>query len=382
MNLPKVNRQKLFYALAAPVTALIVALTVTGLALLAGGHNPFVAYGKMIHYAASTDSLAVIVNKSLPLFISGLAVAIGFKMNLFNIGVDGQYRLATIIAAAAGAQVHLPGPIHIAFVMLIAMVVGALYASIAGVLKAYRNVNEVIATIMLNGIAASLIGLLVNWKRLFEASGFSRRTKTLPKSAWMPTLNRVVSWVGFHFPKGTVLYGWLVIAIVIGVGFHFVITRTRFGFDLRASGVNPGAALVSGVDPRRMIVRTMLISGALAGLVGMPILLNDTHKFTTEFPLGYGFAGSAVALVGRQKAGGIALAAVLFALIERSAQVLPDPPLHAPKEVGTIMQGTMILSAVIAYEVIRRRALAAAVHEAANATAPTGHSTSTTGATA
>jgi len=99
--------------------------------------------------------------------------------------------------------------------------------------------------------------------------------------------------------------------------------------------------------------------------VGMPILLNDTHKFTTEFPSAYGFAGIAVALVGRQKVGGIAAAAVLFAFIERAAQVLPDPPLYAPKELGTIMQGTMILSAVIAYEVIRRRAQAAAVHEAA-----------------
>ena len=363
------NKQKIFYALAAPVTALVVALTVTGLALLAGGHNPFVAYGKMIHYAATTDSVTVIINKALPLFISGLAVAIGFKMNLFNIGVDGQYRLAAIIAAAAGAQVHLAGPIHVAFIMLIAMVVGALYASIAGVLKAYRNVNEVIATIMLNGIAASLIGVLVNWKKLFEASGFSRRTKTLPRSGWMPDLNRFVSWFGFHFPKGTVLFGWLVIAALVGLVFHFVVTRTRFGFDLRASGLNPGAALVSGVDPRRMIVRTMIISGALAGLVGMPILLSDTHKFTTEFPSLYGFAGIAVALVGRQKAGGIAAAALLFSLIDRAAQVLPDPPLRAPKEVGTIMQGTMILSAVIAYEVIRRRALATAVHEAAKATA-------------
>ena len=366
------NRQKVFYALAAPftalaapVTALAAALVVTALALAAGKHNPLVAYGKMVHYAASTDSVVVILNKSLPLFISGLAVAIGFKMNLFNIGVDGQYRLATIIGAAVGAQLNLPGPIHVLVIMLVGMAIGALYASIAGLLKAYRNVNEVISTIMLNGIAASLIGVLVKWKSVFVASGFSRGTKELPSTGWMFSLNRFVSWFGFHIPKGTVLWGWLLVAIVVGVVLHIVITRTRFGFDLRASGQNPGAALVSGVDPRRMIVRTMLISGALAGLVGMPILLNDTHKFTTEFPSLYGFAGIAVALVGRQKVGGIAAAAVLFAFIERAAQVLPDPPLYAPKELGTIMQGTMILSAVIAYEVIRRRAQAAAVHDAA-----------------
>ena len=298
-------------------------------------------------------------------------MAIGFKMNLFNIGVDGQYRLATILAAAVGAQLHLPGPIHVLVIMLVGMAIGAAYASVAGLLKAYRNVNEVISTIMLNGIAASLIGVLVKWKSVFVASGFSRGTKELPSSGWMFSLNRFVSWFGFHIPHGTGLWGWLLVAIVVGVVIHTLITRTRFGFDLRASGQNPGAALVSGVDPRRMIVRTMLISGALAGLVGMPILLNDTHKFTTEFPSTYGFAGIAVALVGRQKVGGIAAAAVLFAFIERAAQVLPDPPLYAPKELGTIMQGTMILSAVIAYEVIRRRAQAAAVHEAAQKAAAT-----------
>ncbi len=363
------NRQKVFYALAAPVTAVVAALVVTALALLAGGNNPLVAYGKMISYASETDSIIVIINKSLPLFISGLAVGIGFKMNMFNIGVDGQYRLATIGAAAIGAQLSLPGPIHVAVIMLVGMIIGAMYASVAGLLKAYRNVNEVVATIMLNGIAASIIGVLLKWKSVFVASGFSRGTKELPTSGWMPTLNRPLSWIGINLPKGTVLWGWIVIAAIVGYLFHFVINRTRFGYDLRASGANAGAALVSGVDPRRMIVRTMLISGALAGLVGMPILLNDTHKYTSEFPLGYGFSGIAVALVGRQKAGGIAAAAVLFALIERAAQVLPDPPLYAPKELGTIMQGTMILSAVIAYEVVRRRAQAAAVHEAAQKSA-------------
>ena len=174
MNGGGVNRQKLFYALAAPVAALVAALVVTALALLAGGHNPLVAYGKMVNYAASTDSVVVIVNKSLPLFVSGLAVAIGFKMNLFNIGVDGQYRLATIGAAAVGAQLDLPGPIHVVLIMIVGMVIGAAYASVAGLLKAYRNVNEVVATIMLNGIAASIIGVLVKWESVFVASGFSR----------------------------------------------------------------------------------------------------------------------------------------------------------------------------------------------------------------
>ena len=342
--------------------------------LAATGHDPLHTYRRLFDAAfLARSALSETVVSATPLAFTGLAAAAAFRMNLFNIGAEGQYRLATIGAGAIGAELDLPGPIHVAVIMAVGMVIGAMYASVAGLLKAYRNVNEVISTIMLNGISASLIGVAVKWKSVFIASGFSRNTKELPRSGWMPNLNRVVSWFGFHIPKGTVLWGWLLIAIVIGVLFHLMVNRTRFGFDLRASGANPGAALASGVDPRRMIVRTMMISGALAGLIGMPIMLNDTHKYATEFPAGYGLAGIAVALVGRQKAGGIAAAAVLFAFIERSAQVLPDPPLNAPKELGTIMQGTMILSAVIAYEVIRRRAQAAAVRDAAHRSA-TGHS--------
>ena len=359
------NRQKTFYAIAAPVTALVVALFVTSLALLAGGHNPLVAFQKMVHYAGSVDSLVVILNKSIPLFIAGMAVAVGFKMNLFNIGVEGQYRLAALIAAAAGARVHLPAPLHIAFIMLVAVTVGALWAGVAGVLNITRNVNEVVSTIMLNGIALGIIGVLLGWKPVATLQGAFRSTRPLDKTAWMPTFNKL-----FGLNKSvTASYGFIVIAIIIGVVVHILFTRTRFGFDLKASGMNPGAARASGVNPKAMVMRTMLISGGLAGLIGMSIVLNQEHRFTQEFPQLLGFGGISVALVGRQKVGGMALAAMLFALISRVSQVLPEPPLFAPKEVGTIMQGTMILSAVIAYEVVRRRAEAAAVKHAAEITA-------------
>jgi general nucleoside transport system permease protein len=347
--------RKTLYALAAPLAALVLALVVTALALIAGGHNPLVAFGKMVSYCFSKDSAAVITNKSLPLFISGLAVAIGFKMNVFNIGVEGQYRLAAIIAAAAGAAISLPAPLHVAFVMVIAMAVGAAWAAIAGVLNVTRNVNIVISTIMLNGVVASLIGYLL--KHIAHVKNQMRATTELPRSAWFPDLA--------HLAKGTNLWGFVIIAIIIGVVFSIVMNRTRFGFDLRASGINPGAAKASGVNPKAMVIRTMLISGGLAGLIGMPVLLSDAHKYTQDFPTGWGFAGIAVAIVGRYRAGGVALAAVLFAAIERAAQILPQPPLYAPKEIGTIMQGTMMLSAVVAYEVVRRLGESAAIRDAA-----------------
>jgi general nucleoside transport system permease protein len=347
--------RKTLYSVAAPLAALVLALVVTSLALLAGGHNPAVAFGKMITYCGSKDSAVVIINKSLPLFISGLAVAIGFKMNLFNIGVEGQYRLAAILAAAAGAAVSLPAPLHVAFVMIVAMAVGAAWAAVAGLLNITRNVNIVVSTIMLNGIVASLLGYFL--KHIAHVKNQMRATTELPKSAWFPNL--------LHIGKGTTLHGFLIVAIILGVVFSVMMNRSRFGFDLRASGINPGAARASGVNPKAMVMRTMLISGGLAGLIGMPILLQDAHKYTQDFPALYGFAGIAVAIVGRYRAGGVALAALLFAAIERAAQILPQPPLRAPKEIGTIMQGTMMLSAVIAYEVVRRLGEASAIREAA-----------------
>jgi general nucleoside transport system permease protein len=208
---------------------------------------------------------------------------------------------------------------------------------------------------MLNGIVASLLGYFL--KHIAHVKNQMRATTELPKSAWFPNL--------LHIGKGTTLHGFLIVAIILGVVFSVMMNRSRFGFDLRASGINPGAARASGVNPKAMVMRTMLISGGLAGLIGMPILLQDAHKYTQDFPALYGFAGIAVAIVGRYRAGGVALAALLFAAIERAAQILPQPPLRAPKEIGTIMQGTMMLSAVIAYEVVRRLGEASAIREAA-----------------
>ena len=357
---PTVTWQRRLRPFAAPLIALVAALVITSLVLLLGSHNPLVAYQKMLKYGWSLDSLIVAINQSLPLMMSALAVTIGFKMNLFNIGVEGQYRLAALVAAAVGANVAGPGFFKIIVTVIVAMLVGAVFASVAGVLKATRNVNEVVGTIMLNGIAVSIIAFLLHRKWIASIHGSFLSTNEYPKSAWFP------SWT---IRAGTTeLYLWVIPVIVVLFAFHFTVTRTRFGFDLRASGMNPSAARTSGVNPKRMVMITMAISGGLAGLVGMSYLLNQHHTYTQDFTQGAGFAGIAVALVGRQKAGGIAITAFLFAMIARMSQVLPDPPLFAPREINQIIQGTMMLSAVIAYQVVQRRQQATAIREAAEAT--------------
>jgi general nucleoside transport system permease protein len=357
---PTISVKQRLRPLAAPLVALVVALVVTSLVLLMGSHNPLVAYQKMLKYGWSLDSLVVAINQSLPLMMSAMAVTIGFKMNLFNIGVEGQYRLAGLVAAAAGANIAGPGFFKIIVTVVVAVLVGAAFASIAGLLKALRNVNEVVGTIMLNGIAISLMAFLLHRKFIAAIHGSFLSTNKYPESAWFPT------WTIRHGTTSLML--WVIPVILVLVAFHYVVTRTRFGFDLRATGMNPSAARTSGVSPTRMIIITMIISGGLAGLVGMSYLLNQYHTYTQDFPQGAGFAGIAVALVGRQKAGGIAITAFLFAMIARMSQVLPDPPLFAPREINLIIQGTMMLSAVIAYSVVQRRQQATAIREAAEAT--------------
>jgi ABC-type uncharacterized transport system permease subunit len=349
-------------ALLAPVIAAVVAILVSSIALLLSGNDPVEAFREMWKTIDSTESVVLIINRAVPYYVAGVAVAIGFKMNLFNIGANGQYLLASVFAAWAGAEVDLPAPLHVTFILLVAIVVGGAWAAIAGVLKVTRNVNEVISTIMLNYIATGIVAFL-----LAEA-----QTKELPASAQIPSLNRLVELTGFHF-GGVQLLGFLPFAIAIGVGYHLLLNRSRFGYELRLSGVNPAAARAAGVNPKMMVLKTITLSGAVAGLIGMHSLMADPqfHKYGDQFPKLLGFTGLSLALLGRNHPVGIAAAALVWATIERATQRLST--LGIPQEIGVIMQGSFLLAAIIAFEVVKRRndaAVAAAAARAIRSHAP------------
>jgi simple sugar transport system permease protein len=361
------KRRALLVAVGAPALAFGVALVVSTVVILVSGNSPTEAYAKMIDYTSQRESVVSILNRASSLYVAGIAVAIGFKMNLFNIGVEGQYRIAGLMAAYLGAQVTLPAVLHVPFVFAVAIATGALFAGIAGYLKVKRNVNEVISTIMLNYIAFGLIlWLLQSHLRVENLPGqLGAKTKELPKSAWLPSLNKPLSWIGIDLPPGlrNSLYGFVVIAVLVGVAYHVVLNRTRFGFDLRASGANPSAARAAGVNPGRMILTTMLISGGVASLIGMPDLLGNTHFYDEAFPAERGFDGIAVALLGQNHPVGVAVGALLFGFLDRASGALQL--VNIAPEVVSIMKGTIMLSAVISYVVLRRVASRAAVRAAA-----------------
>jgi simple sugar transport system permease protein len=343
-------------ALFAPVLAIVVALVISSVVMAALQVNPIKVFAVMLDFGSTPNqqvtAIVVILNRAIPLFLAGLAVAVAFRMGLFNIGVEGQYRLATIIAAAVGAAVVLPGPLHVLVIILVAMVVAAAWAGIVAVLKVTRGVSEVISSIMLNFVALGLASYLLTGPFRGSPPGASIiKTKTIPESGSLGGINWVFDALGLQNPPRQ-LYGFLPIAIVVGILVAVLLGRTRFGFDLKASGLSPSAASASGVDARGMVVKTMLLSGAIAGLIGLPDLLGQTHGYTTDFTAGLGFLGIAVALLGRNRPGGIALGALLFAFLDRS--LVPLQIEQFPASVVTIIQGTIVLAVVVANEVARR----------------------------
>ena len=362
--------EKIWRASLAPLIAAGAAILISAVALLLSGNDPVEAFREMWKTIDSTESVVLIINRAVPLYIAGVAAAVGFKMNLFNIGSNGQFILAALIAGWAGAEVSFPPILHVPFVIVVAMLVGGCWALIAAILNVTRNVNVVISTIMLNYIGIGVTAfLLQEFFRDTGNGGLVAQTKVMPESARIPSLNRIIEFFGFNFAPGVELYGFLVVAILLGVGYHLLLNRSRFGYDLRLSGLNPEAARTAGVNPKRMVVITLFMSGAIAGMIGLPFLISDPNflKYGDAFPAQLGFTGLGIALLGRNHPGGVAAAALVWGTIERATQRLG--PIGVPPEIGRILQGSFLLTAVVAYEVIRRRNDAAATAAAAAATA-------------
>ena len=361
-------------SLAAPALAIVLAVAVSTVVLLLTDNSPVEVFTLLGEQLTKLGEVVKTINRAGPYYISAVAVAVGFKMNLFNIGVEGQYRLAGVVAAAAGAGLPFPGPLRVTGTIAVAMLVGGAWAGIAGVLRAYRGVSEVIATIMLNAIALGLTPfMLTRWFKEPAVEGtvnYATRTRPIPGGGRLPDLDALIP---RDIPGGTHLNAFVVLAALVGVGYWLLIWRSRFGYDLRASGANPHAARASGIDAKRMIVIAMVVSGAAAGLVGLSTIVGAApHRYTEEsFLAGLGFTGIAIALLGRNHPVGIAFGAFLWAFMDIARTPMSRASL--PREITTIMQGIIVLSVVVAYQVVQRighRREAAAIARATGEDAP------------
>ncbi|MEU6008190.1 ABC transporter permease [Streptomyces sp. NPDC047453] len=343
----KFDKERVLLAVAGPVIALVAAILLTSVVLIASGKSPIEPYTLMLEQASFSDVQVLIINQASMYYLAALAVAVGFRMNLFNIGVDGQYRLAAMMTAVVGAHLALPSFLQIPTLLLVGMLTGAFWAGIAGLLKVTRGVSEVVATIMLNAIATSLIGYLTLKDVWGVQVGNNMTTGIMKESGW-------VSGIDLGSDVGQI-YGLVFLAVAMGVVYWIVLNRTRFGFDLRATGESASAAAASGVDAKKMVLTAMLISGGVAGLSGLPLLLGDAHTYSLSFPTGLGFTGITIALLGRNNPVGIAFAALLIAFLDKASPALDyATPVAYEKEIATIMQGLIVFAVVISYEAVRQ----------------------------
>src|SRR5690242_11229224 len=215
-----------------PLLAIVFAVLLSAIALIISGADPLNAYGTMVGQMFKGSTAVDTVNLATVYYLSGLAVAIGFQMNLFNIGVEGQYRFAAVVAAIAGGAMQLPPVIHVIAILLVAIVAGMAYAAVPAVLKITRGVSEVISTIMLNAIVAGIIAFLINADQFGVQTGNNIGTRVIEPSGRIP---------GIPLGSGT-LFGFVFIAAIVGGAYWFMLNRTRFGFELKASGESTTAA--------------------------------------------------------------------------------------------------------------------------------------------
>jgi simple sugar transport system permease protein len=260
--------------------------------------------------------------------------------------------------AGAAFMGSLPGFLRIILTLVVAMAVGAAWAGVAAVLKVTRGVSEVISTIMLNAIATALIAYLLNPARLAVQQGNNVSTRKITSGGQLPNI-----------PIGdNELYSTVFLALLVGLTYWFVLSRTVFGFQIKATGMSETAAVASGVSVRRMVLIAMLLSGMVAGLIGMPELLNgNAASYSLNFPGGIGFTGIAIALLGRNHPVGMVFSALLWSALDSSSNSLQG--VDVPKELVTIMQGVVLFAVVIAYELVRRYRLVMEQRDVAKALA-------------
>lgn len=314
---------------------LVIAFAGAALLLALGGHDPIEVYQLLIVESfGGTRRVAATLAASTPLILTGLATAVAFRAGVFNVGVEGCVFVGGLAAAFVGfTYTGLPAPVLLPLALVAGLVAGSLWMLLPGVLKARLDVDEVVTTLMLNFIAISLTAYLVNGPLLAPGSANSA-TPVVDAAARLPRL----------VPPSTLNAGFL-IAIVLLVLYWIWGRRTALGFETHLAGLNARFASASGINVPSLIIKVMLISGAIGGLAGATHALGNVGRFVSGFSPGYGFTGIAVALLGRGSAIGILLAAILFGALSASGatiQLFSDVPI----EIVNILQGMVMIFAV------------------------------------
>lgn len=325
------------------VIAIVLVFGVGSLAMLFAHVSPVIGFGALFDGAFGTPGeFAETLVQTTNLLFPALGIAVAFRAGLFNIGAEGQLVLGGFAAGWLGSALPLPPWLALPVVLLAGALAGGVWGAIPGFLRARFGANEVIATLMLNVVATLLATYLVGGP-LAQAAGGAQETAPLPHAARLPDLvaDSRLTWA-------------FVIALVLAFVLRWELTRTVFGYELRAAGDAPEAAKRAGIDLGRTAFVAMALSGAIAGLGGATIVSGVLHRFNTGLSPGYGFIAIAVALVGNLDPLWIIVASLAFGMLQ-SGGIAMQAEAGVPREVVNLVIGLVIIALAGRRVVAQRR---------------------------
>ncbi len=313
-------------------TAIGASFVATALLILIAGKNPIAAFSAMFYGAfGSMDRIAFACNKSTPYILCGTGIALCFRARIINIGGEGQIALGGLGAA----WVAFVWPQHSAFMavgtaLLAGMAAGALWSGLAAAIHLWRNVHEVLATLLLNFIALLLVGEALHGALGEPGAGFPQ-SSMLDNAYWLPVL-----------ATGSQLHLGIVIAVVVAVAAHIYLWNTTGGFALRVLGASRSAAIYAGFSVSALTMKLMLVAGAMAGLAGAVEVLGVHYRLIEGFSQGFGFNAVVVALLGALNPLSVIPAGLFFGFLEAGALAM-QRQVGVPSSLVSVIQGLTML---------------------------------------
>lgn len=349
-----------------PAGAVVLALLVGAVALVASSPLvkgyvdlglPLATYGALVQGSIlSINGLVDTIVNATPLILVGLAVGLGFKAGLFNIGGQGQFLMGAVASAAAGAALSQSSPvIAIPLALLAGMAAGALYGFIPGFLKAFTGAHEVVTTIMLNYVAIYVVAYLITGP--LRQAGASFAVSPDVGAARLPAI--------LNAGTGHAGHVGILIPLLVVPAMWWLLYRSTIGFEIRTVGANPDAALYAGMRPRRLVVLALTLGGLLAGLAGAVEILGVSGNMPAAYSTNIGFDAITVALLGRANPVGIVFGGLLLGAMRAGAPLM-ETVADVPRQMVDVLQGIILFflaADVVVRRVFRIRAAGVGVDE-------------------
>ncbi|WP_440895380.1 ABC transporter permease [Amphibacillus sp. Q70] len=303
------------FNLLVPIISVFLGFLAGAIIMLIFGYNPIEGYIALFDGAFGNPyALGETVRQTTPLILTGLAIAFAFRTGLFNIGAEGQVFVGWLASVSVGIAFDLPAIIHIPLAILAAAVAGSLWAAVPGLLKATRGVHEVVISIMMNYIALHSCNYII--RNVLSDNGDASERISETASIKSPWLTELMGYSQVHWG--------FIIAIIAVVAMWFILEKTTTGYELRSVGFNRHAANYAGMNVKKNIMKSMMISGVFAGLAGaMEGLGTFGYMHAHGAFANLGFDGIAVALLGANTAIGSVFSAILFGSLKIGALRMP-----------------------------------------------------------